>query len=86
MNDTYETEFDVSMMFKKKPNELTENELQNLIKYYEDLDFTKMFNKVRKGYIESLNEVRIEEENRRKKRKLRLTLVTVSQLLKKLNF
>ena len=67
LNESYEVEFDVSIRFKKKPNELTENELQNLIKYYEDLDFTKMFKKGRKGYIDSLNELRMEEESRRKK-------------------
>ncbi len=67
LNESYEAEFDVSIRFKKKPNELTENELQNLIKYYEDIDFTKMFKKGRKGYIDSLNELRMEEESRRKK-------------------
>ena len=68
LNEKYDTEFDNSIRFKKKPSDLTENELENLIKYYNGIDFPEMYKKNRKLYIEQLKELETEKENRNKEK------------------
>ena len=66
LNEKYDTEFDNSIRFKKKPSDLTEIELENLIKYYNEMDFTEMYKKNRKLYIEQLKDLETEQEMRNK--------------------
>jgi hypothetical protein len=66
LNEKYDSEFDDSIRFKKKPSDLTDNELENLIKYYNEIDFTEMHKKNRKLYIEQLKDLETEQEKRNK--------------------
>ena len=68
LNEKYEAESDNSIRFKKKPSDLTEIELKNLIDYYTEIDFTEMYKKNRKLYIEQLKELEIEKEKRDKQK------------------
>lgn len=68
LNEKYEAESDNSIRFKKKPSDLTEIELKNLIDYYKEIDFTEMYKKNRKLYIEQLKELEIEKEKRDKQK------------------
>ena len=68
LNEKYDEYFDSSIRFKKKPSDLNEIELENLIKYYNDIDFPEMYKKNRKLYIEQLKELEIEKEKRNKEK------------------
>lgn len=68
LNEKYDSEFDNSIRFKKKPSDLTENELENLIKYYNEIDFTEMYKKNRKLYIEQLKDLETEKEKQNKEK------------------
>ncbi|MNR53385.1 hypothetical protein D3C85_1733920 [compost metagenome] len=68
LNEKYDSEFDNSIRFKKKPSDLTDNELDNLIKYYNEIDFTEMYKKNRKLYIEQLKDLETEQEKRNKEK------------------
>jgi hypothetical protein len=68
LNEKYDSEFDISIRFKKKPSDLTDNELDNLIKYYNEIDFTEMYKKNRKLYIEQLRDLETEQEKRNKEK------------------
>jgi hypothetical protein len=63
LNEKYEEEFD-STIRSKKPSDLTKIELENLIKYYNEIDFSKMYKKNRKVYIEELKDLETELEKR----------------------
>ena len=52
----------------KKPSDLNENELELLIKHYNEMDFTELYKKNRKGYIEKLRELENEQEKRNKEK------------------
>ena len=67
LNEKYEAEFESTIRFKN-PSDLTQIELENLIKYYNDLDLPKMYKKSRKEYIEELNNLEIELEKRNKQK------------------
>ena len=45
LNEKYDAYFDSSIRFKKKPSDLNDIELENLIKYYNDIDFPEMYKK-----------------------------------------
>jgi hypothetical protein len=64
LNEKYENSFDDSIRFKK-PNNLNKKELAELIKYYDEMDFTDMYKKNRKSYIEALKELKDELQNRK---------------------
>ena len=68
LNEKYDSEFDISIRFKKKPCDLSDNELDNLIKYYNEIDFTEMYKKNRKLYIEQLKDLETEQEKRNKEK------------------
>jgi hypothetical protein len=68
LNEKYDSEFDISIRFKKKPSDLTENELENLIKYYNEIDLHEMYKKNRKLYIEQLKDLETEKEKRNKEK------------------
>lgn len=68
LNEKYDDYFDSSIRFKKKPSELNENELENLINYYKDINFPEMYKKNRKLYIEQLKELETEQEKRNKQK------------------
>lgn len=68
LNEKYDTYFDSSIRFKKKPSDLNEIELENLIKYYNDIDFPEMYKKNRKLYLEQLKELETEQEKRNKEK------------------
>lgn len=68
LNEKYDSEFDISIRFKKKPSDLTDNELDNLIKYYNEIDYTEMYKKNRKLYIEQLRDLETEQEKRNKEK------------------
>lgn len=63
LNEKYENEF-VSTIRFKNPNDLTKIELENLIKYYNEIDFSKLYKKNRKEYIEELKKLERELEKR----------------------
>ena len=64
LNEKYTVvDFDESTRFKKI-NDLTESELKNLIDYYQEMDFTEMYKKNRKSYIEHLQELETEHIKR----------------------
>ncbi len=63
LNEKYEGTFDDSIKFKKI-NDLTDNELTDLIEYYTEMDFTEMYKKNRKSYIEHFEELKSEQEKR----------------------
>jgi len=68
LNETYDPEFDNSIRFKKNTSDFTENELENLIKYYNEIDFREMYKKNRKLYIEQLKDIETEQEKRNKEK------------------
>jgi hypothetical protein len=68
LNEKYDAYFDSSIRFKKKPSDLNDIELENLIKYYNEIDFPEMYKKNRKLYINQLKELEIEKENRNKEK------------------
>jgi len=55
-NQKREPKFDHSLRFKK-PNDLTDKQLNSLIKYYNDLDMTVIPKKSRKEYIDNKNKL-----------------------------
>lgn len=63
LNEKCTVDFDESIRFKKI-NDLTENELINLIDYYQKMDLTEMYKKNRKFYIEHLQELKAEHLKR----------------------
>jgi hypothetical protein len=63
LNEKYEAEFDSSIRFKNS-SDLTQIELENLIKYYNNLDLPKMYKKNRKEFIEEMKNLEIELEKR----------------------
>lgn len=63
LNEKYESEFDSSIRFKNS-SDLTKIELENLIKYYNNLDIPKMYKKNRKEFIAELKHLEIELEKR----------------------
>lgn len=64
LNEKYTVvDFDESTRFKKI-NDFTDNELLNLIDYYQEMDFTEMYKKNRKSYIEHLKELETEQIKR----------------------
>ena len=67
LNEKYEDDYDSSIKFKK-PSDLNENELEQLIKHYNEMDFTELYKKNRKGYIEKLRELENEQEKRNKEK------------------
>ncbi|MCU0440091.1 MAG: hypothetical protein MUC49_19560 [Raineya sp.] len=56
--------FDNSLLYKKTPKDLSDNELKKVIEYYSDLDLTELPLKTRKGYVEKLNDLNVELETR----------------------
>lgn len=68
LNEKYDEYFDSSIRFKKKPSDLNEFELENLVKYYKNIDFPEMHKKNRKLYIEQLKELETEQEKRNKEK------------------
>jgi hypothetical protein len=64
LNEKYDETFDDSIKFKK-PDILSDSELTNLIEYYNEMDFTEMYKKNRKSYIETLKELKSEKEKRK---------------------
>lgn len=68
LNEKYDAYFDSSIRFKKKPSDLNNIELENLINYYNDIDFPEMYKKNRKLYIEQLKELEKEQEKRNKEK------------------
>ncbi|MBF4519410.1 hypothetical protein IRZ71_23960 [Flavobacterium sp. ANB] len=64
LNEKYEETFNDSIKLKKI-NNLTDNELTDLIEYYRGMDFTEMYKKNRKSYIEHFEELKSELEKRK---------------------
>ena len=63
LNEKYEAEFDSTIRFKK-PSDLKDDELDNLIQYYNELDLPEMYKKNRKEFIQKLKNLEIELEKR----------------------
>jgi hypothetical protein len=63
-NQKSKPKFDHSIIFKK-PNDLSDNELNSLIKYYNNLDLTAIPKKSRKEYINTKNALQDELINRK---------------------
>jgi len=63
-NQKLELEFDEAIRFKKI-SDLTSPELEELIIHYQQLDLTNIPKKGRKEYIDKLNELIVEFENRK---------------------
>ena len=63
LNEKYEAEFDSTIRFKN-PSDLKDDELDNLIQYYNELDLPKMYKKNRKEFIQELKNLEIELEKR----------------------
>ncbi|RKR05200.1 hypothetical protein C8C83_4532 [Flavobacterium sp. 90] len=63
LNEKYEEPFNDSLKFKAI-NNLTDNELAELIEYYRGMDFSEMYKKNRKSYISHFEELKSEQEKR----------------------
>lgn len=67
LNEKYEADFDTSIRFKKNPSDLTDFELENLLEFYNDIDYPSIHKKGRKLNLEELKELEEEKEKRLKK-------------------
>ena len=63
-NNIISEKFDTKLLYNKTPKDLNNKELQQVIKYYNDLDLTAIPLKSRKDYIEKLKELSKELSNR----------------------
>lgn len=61
-----EEAFDTSLLYKKTPKDLTDDELKKVLEYYNNLDLAEFPLKSRKGYTEKINDLTVELETRTK--------------------